>query len=367
MIEKIKFHIIYLSFISITISGYSQTITGSEENEESKELGIKADSLKINDGPYVFIENDVLIEKSIIDGKVFSKELPLDAYRIEFTPEESTYEDVENIVVLSDIHGQFDLAIEILKNNKIIDNNLNWNFGNGHLVIVGDIFDRGPKVTETLWFVYHLEKQALESGGKVHFTLGNHEYMILHKDLRYLNSKYRVTSYLLKTNYTDLFNNQTVLGRWLRSKPTVLKINKDTYVHGGLSKAFLSLGYNIENVNKLMRESIDISKEELKATSFYDNYYRSSGPIWYRGYFNDNLPNSEIKEILRLIKSKHIIVGHCSNEEVVQLYNEKIFGVDSSIKNGIYGEVLLINGKEYVRGTMEGKKESFKIESTNID
>jgi predicted MPP superfamily phosphohydrolase len=351
----------------LSFKSYSQDLKGASNNERSVETKIKADSIKVNDGPYVFIHDDMLIEKSIVDGKIISKELPLDAYKTEFPPEESTFEDVENIVVLSDIHGQFDLAIEILKNNKVIDNNLNWNLGNGHLVIVGDIFDRGPQVTETLWFVYHLEQQALKNGGKVHFVLGNHEYMILHKDLRYINSKYRVSSYLLETNYTDLYGSQTVLGRWLRSKPTVLKINKDTYVHGGLSKTFLDLGYNIDNVNKLMRESIDISKEELKSTSFYDDYYRSSGPIWYRGYFYDNLPNSEIKEILKIINSKHVIVGHCSFEEVVQLYNEKIYGVDSSIKNGVYGEVLLINGKEYMRGTMDGQIESFKKETINLD
>ncbi|WP_158635172.1 metallophosphoesterase [Formosa maritima] len=358
-----KLNIIFLILFFISFNSYSQVLN---END-SIDNRIKADSIKINDGPYVFIKKDVLIEKSIIDGEVITKELPIDAYKTEFHPEEAIFEDVDNIVVLSDIHGQFDLAIEILKNNKVIDSNLNWTLGSGHLVIVGDIFDRGPKVTETLWFVYHLEQQALKSGGKVHFTLGNHEYMILRKDLRYLNSKYRVTSYLLKTNYTDLFNNQTVLGRWLRSKPTVLKINKDTYVHGGLSKAFLDLGYNIDSVNKLMRESIDVPKDQLKETPFYINYYGSSGPIWYRGYFNDNLPESEIKEILKEINSKHIIVGHCSNEEVVQLYNEKIFGVDSSIKNGVYGEVLLINGKKYIRGTMEGKEESFKKETVSSD
>jgi predicted MPP superfamily phosphohydrolase len=357
---------IYTFFLLVSFNSVSQNLKDSIADEQTKSKTIVADTIKINDGPYVFIEKDKLLKKTIIESEVVVEELSIDAYQTEFIPEEATFETDAKIVVLSDIHGQFDLAIEILKNNHIIKEDLSWNFNDGHLVIVGDIFDRGPKVTETLWFVYHLEKQAEKSGGKVHFTLGNHEYMVLKEDLRYINSKYRVTSYLLETNYTELFNNQTVLGRWLRSKPTILKINKDTYVHGGLSNTFLALGYDIDNVNKLMRESIDIPKEELKATSFYDDYYRSNGPIWYRGYFNDNLPDSEIKEILRQIKSKHIVVGHCSNEEVVQLYNEKIFGVDSSIKNGVYGEVLLIDGKSYTRGTKEGKELSFEKETKSV-
>ena len=80
--------------------------------------------------------------------------------------------------------------IELLTNNKIINNDLNWDFGEGHLVIVGDIFDRGSKVNEVLWLIYKLEIQARKMGGRVHFLLGNHDYMVLQRDLRYINSRW---------------------------------------------------------------------------------------------------------------------------------------------------------------------------------
>ena len=228
------------------------------------------------------------------------------------------------------------------------------------MVIVGDVFDRGDKVTETLWFLYNLEQQAEKKGGKVHYLLGNHEYMALHNDVRYIHDKYVKTSELLDTSYDQLFSNETVLGRWLRSKATMVKINNSFFVHGGISQKFLDLGFEIENVNQLMRESIDRTKKEMKSTSFYKNYYKKNGPIWYRGYFNDDLTNSEIKKILSQLDIKHMVVGHCSNEEVVQLYNNKIFGVDSSIKNGKYGEILFMKRKHNSRGTMKGKKIIFK-------
>ena len=50
--------------------------------------------------------------------------------------------------------------LELLTNNKIIDEQGDWAFGTGHFVITGDIFDRGDKVTEILWFIYELEQQA---------------------------------------------------------------------------------------------------------------------------------------------------------------------------------------------------------------
>ena len=114
----------------------------------------------ISDGPYIFIEKNQLVEKQIINGKVFSKVIETSLYDTTYLPEKSTFNNINKIAALSDIHGQYDVLIELLTNNKIIDENLNWSFGEGHLVITGDIFDRGDKVNEVLWFIYKLEAQA---------------------------------------------------------------------------------------------------------------------------------------------------------------------------------------------------------------
>lgn len=313
----------------------------------------------LNDGPYIFIEADQLVEKNIINGVVVTKELPKDAYETKFKPEKARYKKVKKIAALSDIHGQHELAVEILTNHQIIDTLQNWRYGEGHLIIVGDIFDRGPKVNETLWLLYKLEKQAKEAGGKVHVLLGNHEYLVFKNDLRYIHKKYAMVSGLLQTNYTDLYGENTVMGRWLRSKPTIVKINDNTFVHGGISKEFLEIGYQMGEINSIMSKSIDIAEEVLDSTGISYHYFGENGPVWYRGYFNDGLPDKEISDILSGIYSKHIVVGHCSNETVVELYDGKVYGVDSSIKLGKYGELLLIEGKKYYRGTKTGERIGF--------
>ena len=314
----------------------------------------------VDDGPYVFIENDELIEKRIIKGEIHEKTLTNNAYDTIFTPDEAVFKNVKKIVALSDIHGQYDLAIEIFQKNKIIDNNLNWKFGEGHLVIVGDVFDRGDKVTELLWFIFKLEQQAQKVGGRVHFLLGNHEYMVLHNDVRYIHKKYRITSRIFNFGYGELYSKNTILGRWLRSKSTVIKINNNVFVHGGVSQEFLSqTDFEFETINNVMRRSIDISKEEMKSTDFYSIYHGSESLIWYRGYFYDNLLDEDVSDILKQLNSDHIVVGHCSNKEVIQLYDNKIFGVDSSMKLGEYGEILFIDENEYYRRTLSGKKKRF--------
>jgi len=313
----------------------------------------------INDGPYIFIEDGQLVEKNIVEGEVVKKVLSKDAFPTKFKRDKSKYKKVKKIAALSDIHGQYNLAVELLTNNQIIDKNLNWNYGEGHLLIVGDIFDRGPQVNETLWLFYNLEQQAEAAGGQVHVLLGNHEYMIFQQDVRYIHKKYAIVSHLLATSYTDMYGKETVIGRWLRSKSTIVKINDNTFVHGGFSKAFLANGYNMALINKEMSKSIDMHLDELERNKTYPRYFDEAGPIWYRGYFTDNLPDEEISEILSTVSANHLVVGHCSNETVVELYDGKIYGVDSSIKLGKYGELLFIEDNKYYRGTKDGKRLGF--------
>ena len=313
----------------------------------------------ISDGPYIFIEKNQLVEKRIINGKVFSRTLETSSYDTTYSPEKSTFNNIKKIAALSDIHGQYDLVIELFKNNKIIDDNLNWSFGKGHLVITGDIFDRGDKVNEVLWLIYKLEAQAKNKGGHLHYLLGNHEYMIFYNDLRYIHEKYKTTSTILNLEHYELYSNKTVIGRWLRSKSTIIKINNILFTHGGISEDFISYGdFNIEKINNTMIDSIPQSRAQIKKTDFHKMYYSTKGLIWYRGYFkkyNPDITDSDISKILKLVDANHIVVGHTTQKKVVHLFNNKIFGVDSGIKRGEYGEVLIIKNNRFFRGTLSGE------------
>lgn len=322
-------------------------------NQRSK---LALDSVKINDGPYVFISNDSLIEKRIINSKIESKFLGFYSELEPIKDELTVYKTNGKIAALSDIHGQLDLVTTIFKNNNIIDQDLDWSFGDGQLVIVGDLFDRGDKVTELLWFVYNLEKQAEAQGGKVHVLFGNHEYMVLQNDLRYIHRKYRISARLLRKSYVDLFDNTTLLGKWLRSKATVIKINDNVFVHGGISEEFIKRDSDLSETNKRMRQTLFMEPDSIFNDTSNIKYFDNKGPIWYRGYFLDSLKNRSIKSILRSLKAKHVIVGHTSQKKIESLFNRKILAVDSSIKNGKYGEILLIENGEYYRGTMSGEK-----------
>ena len=54
------------------------------------------------------------------------------------------YSGVERIVAVSDIHGAYQPLVATLRNAAVLDPDLAWSGGSTHLVIVGDILDRGP-------------------------------------------------------------------------------------------------------------------------------------------------------------------------------------------------------------------------------
>ena len=142
------------------------------------------------------------------------------------------------LFVVADSHGQYEHFAQLLQNNGVIDQSLRWSFRKGHVAILGDVFDRGPNQTEILWLIYKLEEEAAKAGGGVHFVLGNHEFMVLSGDLRYLHPKYsKVAAALQAPSYTALWSEQTLLGQWLRTQASVIKLGDYLCLHGGISPA----------------------------------------------------------------------------------------------------------------------------------
>lgn len=334
--------------------------------------------MTFDDGPYIFPKGKRLLvqwfeggklKKKFINKKNHTKFDKFDKSKFDPSFLFSDYKDesigqyhfdgVEKMAVISDIHGQFDLWMKIMQANGIVDEQNNWIYGDGHFVIVGDIFDRGPDVQDCLWFVYKLEQQAAAAGGKVHYLFGNHEMMVLDGDLRYIHEKYKAVEQSLQMNYRQIFGPETTLGAWLRTKPITISINNIQFVHGGFSPALVASGFTVKEINESFRDVIvDATPEDSiyndRRIKFLD---RSQGPLWYRGYFRDTLLNNQrIDEILNHFEKQHIVVGHTSQLKVEKRFDGRIFVVDSSIKLGKYGEILLIENGEFFTGDPEGKR-----------
>jgi hypothetical protein len=265
---------------------------------------------------------------------------------------------IDSIGVITDVHGEYHTYIKLMKAMGIIDEDLNWKFGEGHLVVLGDIFDRGDMVTEILWHLFGLEKQAEKAGGMVHVLLGNHELMILSKDQDYINEKYKRVESLFKTAYYNLFSEESVLGEWLRSKPIVLTINDILFVHAGISVEIVQRNMKIRKINRLFAQYI-IGKEP----EYFSGYPRLKllndqlGPLWYRGYFSDiSFSEDRLDSILDYYGKAHIVVGHTIVNGIISLYNNKILGADAGISINQPGEMLIYKNGVFYIGSVTGKR-----------
>ena len=260
----------------------------------------------------------------------------------------------QKILAISDVEGDFDFLKEILRGNKIIDDKYNWTFGQGHLVVVGDIFDRGKYVTECLWLLYKLEKEASKAGGQVHIILGNHEVMTLQGDHRYVHRKYKRIVHHLKMDYKDLYGIHTEMGRWLRSKNTVEIIGNTLFVHGGISPELISKDLTVGQLNDMVRENLD-SPNKMPKDSDDILVMGKMGPLWYRRYIEDPIKDEEVQKIINHFNIDKIVIGHSLVKEITPLFNHKVYALDVKRTKEKY-TALLIEDSNYFTTTAQGVK-----------
>lgn len=263
--------------------------------------------------------------------------------------ESSVYPLPEKMLVISDIEGNFNGFSMILKGAGVISDNYNWSFGNGHLVLAGDFFDRGLNVTETLWLIYKLELEAESAGGKVHFIIGNHEMMNLKERFKYVRKKYFVNADSLKLDYKYWYGNHSELGRWLRSKNSVEKIGDFIFVHGGIRKDF-PVEYDIEAININMRECID--KVFPEGTMSKDIFIGGSGPLWYRDIVEQKESQEDIENTLKRFGAVKMIAGHTIVDSIKYLYDKKVIAIDlhheGNTEQGFMNALWFENSEFYV-------------------
>ena len=336
----------------------------------------------VNDGPYVFVNPQQQLESHwLCQGEVVSQTVSVSTFpkvmsACDMPAVVHGFSSIENkvlefsgdypVAALSDFHGKYDLMIELLTNNNIIDKDKNWAFGQGHFVITGDIFDRGDKVTEILWFLYDLEQQAKKAGGDIHLTLGNHEVMVLNGDLRYLHPKYVETAKKLNKPFEKLFTKDSIIGNWLRSKAVLVKVNNMLFAHGGFHPSLAIDKRSLIEINTVFKDSLIKAELDKPREGFAKYLHKTNGLVWYRGYFASDYPegskrrdngatSTEIDLLLKHFDVKHLIVGHTSQKKIESRYQGRVIAIDSSIKRGSYGEILFIENDKKWRGSLSGK------------
>ena len=271
----------------------------------------------------------------------------------------SAWDHVARVVVIGDLHGDYDKFHDMLREAGLIDAHDRWSGGVTHLVQLGDVPDRAPDTRRILDLLMRLEPQARRAGGYVHALIGNHESMNMEYDLRYTtpgefaafadrDSPRRRDAYYarvvaaLKAHppagglpvFDDAFradfdakhplgwvehqmawSRNGYYGRWILTHSAVIRIDDTLYLHAGLGPEFAP--FDIDVMNKAVIDALRHQPEV--AGGPHDILWNEQGPLWYRGMAqNDEAAESaNVAAVLSRYQVRHIVIGHTKQYPMV--------------------------------------------------
>jgi hypothetical protein len=169
----------------------------------------------------------------------------------------------------------------------------------------------------------------------------------------YVHEKYINLCAKLGIDYYSLFLPRYELGRWLRSKNLVVKINDLLFVHGGIPPEFPEMGKTIDKINSAMHNFISTPPDSVDALI---NHFLIE-PAWYRGYFEKRDLSEQIDGILEFYEARHIVVGHTPVREITAIQSGKVIAVNVPFEEpGFVPQALLVDGDELYRVDIQGLK-----------
>ena len=222
------------------------------------------------------------------------------------------------LIVIGDVHGQYDSFVRILRHAGLVDEHLNWSGGNNRLLQMGDIFDRGPQPRMVDDLLDKLQRQAGDMQGDIIRLIGNHELELL------------LSNYLISG-----FNKEEA--KLIRDKLIRQVINGELraayaykgylFTHAGVTRKLLKIfelqldDPNAVNLSMLMnmifREAI---KHEFYRHPIFNISITRSGPDKYGGIFWEDLddllnsyPVSPITQIVGHTQVDHIDLNNGHN------------------------------------------------------
>lgn len=281
-------------------------------------------------------------------------------------PSPTVLPPTDKIIVIGDLHGDWNGTIALLRKSKLINKKHKWIGGDTILVQLGDQVDRcrnsgschmkGATPNDEnsdiriLYYFTNLHKQAEKAGGAVYSIIGNHELMNVDGDMRYVSrknllefskikkkkgNKHIFTKYdftnKVKDDNSDTDSRQNEINKGMENrikyfKPgnklsnflactrkMILIIGNNLFVHGGLIREILEK-YSVDNMNEILGLYLF---NKLKGKSKYkDLLHNESSPLWNRilGNLNNITDKTYVKSICDSIFSNDIIQTNISGE-----------------------------------------------------
>ncbi len=270
---------------------------------------------------------------------------------------------VNSIIVLGDIHGDWDLLIKSLKIGKLIDDNLKWIGKDTIVVQVGDQIDRcrykpgescyniiddEQSDFKILKYLTKLNDEAMNENGAVYSLIGNHELMNVRGDFRYVSGEgfrefdnYKKPTGEIIEKGEDArewaFKPGNAVSNFLGcSRQMALIIGSNLFVHAGILEHVANKYSNIKDINKLL--SLYLWNKLQNTENYDDLFINQESPLWTRAFGNlgirNDITDGECDKLLlpleNIYKVGKIFVGHTPllTKGITGLCNNKIWLTD---------------------------------------
>jgi hypothetical protein len=276
---------------------------------------------------------------------------------------QSVFTGIGRVVAIGDLHGNYPGFRRILTETGLIDKRGHWRARDTHLVQLGDILGRGGEPGKIFRMLQRLEEEAPAFGSKVHVLLGNHEAMSIsglilyntleefrdlaesdllddgakRKPARPVDPKLgKRLDMLGAREFRAALSPCGKVGSWLLGHDSVVSINGDLFVHGGLNRAHGCMP--LQALNDRVRAELS---DDGPAHPGKDVMLRRDGPQWNREYTLKPGPEreAELADVLDYHGCKRMVVGHTPTScirpslagRIVPLYGERMWCIDTGI------------------------------------
>lgn len=225
------------------------------------------------------------------------------------------------IYAMSDIHGSYDRARELLLEHGIVDSQGNWRAGEATLVVTGDSVDRGSHGYKVVRMLKHLQQQANWVGGRVVHLLGNHDMWMIGEVLGRKAGGSKIKGWVGETQEADVraFVENPDVFDWFQNCPVVCRIGNILFQHADAMLYYLNFGNRTTTGDRLIQQI----NERVNTRMQYSQAATLQGD---RLTFARNWDGMEkqIQDYLDVFDATHVVHGHSPNGcQVEPMYYQK--------------------------------------------
>ncbi len=250
------------------------------------------------------------------------------------------------IAALGDVHGDLQATRAALRLVGAIGADDHWTGGTMVLVQTGDQLDRGDDEQAIVDLLQRLTEEAKAAGGAVHVLNGNHEFMNVMGDLRYVTpggfadfadvpdldlSDPRLADVAppMKARVAALSPGGPY-AKILAQRNTVVVVGDTVFAHGGVLPKHVPDG-----VSSLDRLNADarawLSDGKTGAQTMANDVMATDGVVWTRLYSDPSQGGGcePLKAMLDKLGAKRLVVGHTVQADgVTSACDGKVWRID---------------------------------------